>query len=213
MKKHIIIFLILLSIVLLMGFKSSDDIVLMLKLKTDQIKVLNEQITNIANELTATRKELIQLKTERKEDKFVLETASILTKGAVPSRWANPEHIRYVRDVCRKYEYIVWDIKKKEKLACWQFVFTRCLATGLDPTFHSDKDGNGKWDTGIADLNDVCLVDIQKDLPEHLKKANWNNIEKSIAGLYVWIKQRNRKMPWAELGYEQWLFYAKAKDE
>ena len=184
----------------------------MLDKATQRIMSLEVENLQLKIKITSLSVEVSKLSAERKEDKYVLYTTDMLTRGAVPSRWANPSHISYVISVCKKYEYIVTDIKKNEPLACWQFVMARCMATGLDPNFHCDKDGNGKWDSGIADLNDVCLESLQKDLPEHLKRRNWYNIEKSIAGLYVWIKQRNRHMPWAELSFPQWQYYAKIKE-
>ena len=86
----------------------------------------------------------------------------------------------------------------------------RCLATGCDPNFHCDNDGNGKYDNGVADLNDVCLGTIQKELPKELQLRPWTNIEKSVAGLYIWIKQKHRaREAWAFLNKYQWDYYAK----
>lgn len=209
-KKYLGVFLIL-----MVGFLTvagtNPNIKEMLDKATQRIMSLEVENLQLKIKITSLSAEVLSLSAERKEDKHVIYTVEYLTRGAVYSRWASPSHIRHVISVCQKYEYLIADIKKTEPLACWQFVMARLLATGLDPNFHLDKDANGKYDNGIADLNDVCLESLQKELPEHLKKANWYNIEKSIAGLYVWIKQRNRHMPWAELSYPQWQYYARLK--
>lgn len=185
-----------------------------LESQTDETVALRQQNAILQKQIAELLIENSKLKAEIKEDKFVIDTVDFLTKGAVASRWANPTHIRYVKSVCKKYEYLTADINKKKKFANWTFIFARCLATGLDPNYHSDDiDKNGKYDNGIADLNDVCLKDIERDLPKELKGRSWFNIEKSVAGLYIWIKQRDGHMPWAELGYEQWQFYSRNKDQ
>lgn len=204
MKKSLLILATLTLMLLAMGF-TQPELTQMLKDKTQEIIQLRSRIFVLEGQVA-------QLQESRRSDKTILLVVDYLTEGATPSRWANPEHVAYVIAVCKKYEYLVADIKSKEKLACWQFVLCRCLATGLNPNFRCDNDRNGKFDNGLADLNDVCLDAIQKELPEHLRKSPWTNIEKSVAGLYIWIKQRNRKAPWAELSYSQWRVYAAIKD-
>lgn len=215
-KRHIKVLLIS---GLLLGF-------LLLCGMTPQIQELTQQLlekTKIIRELRTDnqklREQIVNLEIDKKEDRFIINTVDTLTKGVTVTAWANPSHIRYVKESCKRWEYVVADLKKTEKLACWQFVYCRLLATGLNANFRR-QNLNGSFDNGIGDLNDCVLEEIQKDMdkdkncPDWIKKGNWYNIDKSIYGLYIWINQRRRmRMPFADLKFYQWQMYSKIKDD
>lgn len=206
MKKLITILILLLLTCGTLGFTSNYPT------ETEKLRMILEgqtlQVKELKVEVLTLKLEVGKLVSENKENKLVLETVHFLTEGAVQSRWADPNHIRNVIDVCKKYEYL--GSKVGHQYSNWKFIFSRCLATGLDPNFHCDNDGNGKYDNGLADLNDVCLEEIEKELPKELQRRSWYNIEKSVAGLYVWINQKHRaKLAWAYLNPEQWKYYAR----
>ena len=67
-----------------------------------EIKTQRTQIRILLDTVESLRLDREKITIASKEDKIVLSTVAMLTRGAVPSRWADPAHIKTVITACKK---------------------------------------------------------------------------------------------------------------
>lgn len=75
------------------------------------------------------------------------------------------------------------------------------------------KEKNGTYSWGITHINDACITRIEKELneqyPEFKGRSIKYDVEKNIAGRFLWIKHRKEsKLSWALMGPKTgWYLY------
>lgn len=118
----------------------------------------------------------------------------------------NPTHLLAVWKYCNDYAPVVAgdlinmmpienNIKKRavaELLAIDMPLFMFCVSADETNYVPEAVAGNKDYtsDIGITQINEVCHPEIEKFMPDDLKARPWTDVEKNIAGRYIWIRNR-----------------------
>ena len=161
------------------------------------------------------------------EYKIVLETLKYYRENHSNNGFnQNIKHLEKVWFLCFIYAKLIedatlldtMDIPEKQKqlerekicnLNIPLFMFSVCSdETNFNPNAIAyNKDGS--FDIGITQINEECVDSIEKQLTPDLREQHWTDLDKNIAGRYIWIMDRIKMgMKWDIMTEERgWKFY------
>lgn len=142
----------------------------------------------------------------------------------------DPAHLLRVWNLCEAYAEVVNDgrflinvdrsaafklnaLRKIKRTDMPLFMFAVCAdETNYDPKAIA-WNKNGTYDIGITQINQENHKHIEPQLPKELQGRAWTDLEKNIAGRYLWIIHRIRSgQSWDIMTDKRgWKFYRRLK--
>lgn len=180
---------------------------------SNMVRNLNRENLQLKREGEKYRLKLAELQLEKINDRLALEPIRYFTEAGYDSTknpWAkNPDHLRNVWKWTRQYRHLLnADAQATVKnFDIEYFIFAWFMKETHYNPYAENKNSNGTFDWGMAQINDICWNDLYKNLPENLKtiKNPKKSAEVSVAMIYLWINDRVKmNMSYCYLSPEGW---------